>query len=660
MFICNFFCKEKNSLQRKKVVVFLCAMLFSSVSSPASELSFKVVPGAIFPFLSENDYYYPVGFNAFLDGGVNVNHYINIGASIGLFIMPKSNFTELRKGVSTTMTFIPFGARVEFVGYPGSRIELCGGLAAGVGLGINDTQEETKTLWAPWYKVYGDVMYRINPNFSLGLNVAWFDYQSTTFFGSPAMAGVSAGISAKFKFETEKMVHNVKAAVEQDGRIFPLLASLYKENPFGTVSIINNESAEIKNVKVSFKATDYTSSDMVCGTISKIFKGEIAQVPLVADFSERILQFSEAGDFPAEIVIEYELLGKKRRTVESVIISVHNRNQVTWIDPAVLSAYISPKSEQVLHLSKILSGLARGQLVSGMNRNLQFAMYIFEGMRLSGIECKADTSTPYASFHLDYDALDYIQYPFQTLLYKSGDVDDVGILFMALLEASNIEAGYIPLANDFIVLIDMKTPASKISSLMDGEDRAVILDDEVWIPVSMSTLREGFVNSWYNAVNELFLAAENGEDETCYILQDGWTIYPAASFHVSSATPESPLETLLISSVETNIARYNTAEYGPQLAAIQYQMNQTGVTVELLNKLGLTYVRAGMYSSAIQAYEKSAAMGSVAAMNNLGNIAIIQSRYADAKVWYEKVLAISPNNATAIKGLDRALGRLGD
>ncbi|MBP5751247.1 MAG: tetratricopeptide repeat protein, partial [Treponema sp.] len=82
------------------------------------------------------------------------------------------------------------------------------------------------------------------------------------------------------------------------------------------------------------------------------------------------------------------------------------------------------------------------------------------------------------------------------------------------------------------------------------------------------------------------------------------------------------------------------------------------ISVDLLNKLGLLYVRAGMYSSAIPVYERSAAMGSVSAMNNLGNIAVIQRRFDEGKLWYERALSLDPNNSTALRGLNRVLGQL--
>ena len=65
----------------------------------------------------------------------------------------------------------------------------------------------------------------------------------------------------------------------------------------------------------------------------------------------------------------------------------------------------------------------------------------------------------------------------------------------------------------------------------------------------------------------------------------------------------------------------------------------------------MLYVRAGLYDNAVAVYEISAKMGSVPAMNNLGNILSLQKKWKKAKEWYEKVLAVDPNNETARKNL---------
>ena len=641
-------------LNQKKVCLLALLMVLSSNVLFAYELTFKLAPGAFFPFLSQGQNFAPVGFSGFFDTGVNIKNVFNVGPEFGFFIVPKDNSSQLPEGAEPNITVVPVGVHAEGYWFPMSRMEVSAGLALGISMAMNGRV----TDYSPWGRVYGEAAFRINPSWSLGLEASFFTHQAYGIIGKPGIAGPSLGVSIKYRLDTEKITGKVNASISQDESVFPLMSKLYKENPFGTIYIENNESAEISNVKVYFHTENFTSSDLFCGEVGLIHKREVVEVPLVADFSDKIMMFSESGDIPGEIIVEYDLLGQKRKAVESVVVTVYNRNQVRWGDPNVIASYISTTSQEVLELSKYLVGIARNQLRSGLNRNMQFAMYLFEGIRLSNIECKPDNATPYATYHLDAEYLDYLQYPAQTLLYKSGDVDDVGILFMAMLESVGIGAGFIPMENDFIVLIDLKLDDSKVPTMFDGYDRVICMDGQAMIPVSMSTLREGFVNSWYNAVVEIMDAAENGGDASYYALADAWQFYPPATFDGGTSTGDKPVEAPLIAAVETDMSRYITTEFGPQIAAVQSQLATNGISVDLLNKLALLYVRAGMYSSAIPVYERSAAMGSVSAMNNLGNLATIQRRFEDAKLWYERALNLEPTNSTALKGLNRVLGQL--
>lgn len=641
-------------INRRKVCVFVMLLAVSSKMLFSYELTFKLTPGAFFPFVSSGQDFDTVAFSGFFDTGINLNNFLNVGAEFGFMMLPKQNSSQLPEGATPNIITVPVGLRLEGTWYLSSRMELDAGLALGVGMSMNGRYSD----YSPWGRAYVGTAFRINPQWSVGLEGSFFAYQSHALFGKPSIGGPSVGLSVKFKLDTKKITGKVNASIEQDESVFPLMSELYKETPFGSIYIENNESAEIRNVKVYFHTEDYTGSDLLCGEVEFIGKGNIEEVPLVADFNERIMMFSEAGDIPGEIIVEYEMLGQSRKSVESVVISVYNRNQMRWDDPNSIAAYIGPKAEAVRHFSSNLVGIGRNQLRSGLNRNLQFAIYLFEGIRLSGIECKEDNSTPYSSSHLDSEILDYIQYPYQTLLYKSGDVDDIGILFMAALESAGIHAGFIPLDDDFIVMVDLDMAESGISAAFDGKDRIIVMDGNVMVPVSMSTLREGFVNSWYNAVSEIREAADSGAEVTFYSVLDAWDYYPTASVPGVSATGEPPLESSLVAAAETDMSRYITTEFGPQIAAVQNQLATKGISVDLLNKLGLLYVRAGMYSSAIPVYERSAAMGSVSAMNNLGNIAVIQRRFDEGKLWYERALSLDPNNSTALRGLNRVLGQL--
>ena len=112
-------------------------------------------------------------------------------------------------------------------------------------------------------------------------------------------------------------------------------------------------------------------------------------------------------------------------------------------------------------------------------------------------------------------------------------------------------------------------------------------------------------------------------------------------------------EQTITDTVETDLVRYITAEFGPQITAILTKIKKEGASITLYNQLGMLYVRAGMYSNAIPVYQLAAKMGSIPAMNNLGNIASLQNNLEEAVKWYRKVLDLDPENATAKANLRR-------
>ncbi len=605
----------------------------------------------VFPFLTEgNQKYETLGYGGMLDTGVTLFNYLNLGTSAGFYAVPKQSSDKFGSTQAKNVFFVPFGLKAGGTYYPFSRIELRGALSAGASIAISGDALH----YQPWYKAEAVVGFRINPSFSVGLSASWLDYQFDSWFGNSLMQGLTAGLSLTYRLDTKKSSGSVSATAEFDDNVFPVLYTIYKEESFGTVYVSNDETAEIRNVRVSLRSDGYTASEIECGVIPTLPKHATQSLPLIADFSEAILNFTENGQIPAEVVIEYDLLGQKRTAVSQIIIPVYNRNQMRWADPAVLASYVSTSSQEVLEFSKYLVGVSRRYLRTGLNRNMQFAMYVFEGMRLAGIQLDSEPATPYDSYHLDASILDYIQYPYQTMLYKSGDKDDLGVLFMSLLQSVGIKSSFIATADDFIVIFNTEIKAERAANFFNSDERYVVLDEEnVWLPLSMKSLSEGFINSWYKAVEEINYATENEEDYYFVDIADAWTMYPPAGFTSSENVALEASEKTVSDAVETAIVRYITAEFGPQIAEVQKKIVEEGASVQLYNQLGMLYVRAGMYSSAIPVYQLAAKMGSIPAMNNLGNIASLQKNYQEALVWYKKVLELDPENATAKANLNR-------
>jgi tetratricopeptide (TPR) repeat protein len=119
-----------------------------------------------------------------------------------------------------------------------------------------------------------------------------------------------------------------------------------------------------------------------------------------------------------------------------------------------------------------------------------------------------------------------------------------------------------------------------------------------------------------------------------------------------------PSEKTLSSTVENVLSQYINQEFGPKISEVLHRIKTEGASPELYNQLGMLYVRAGLYQNAMAVYEVSANLGSISAMNNLGNLCTLQNDYNGALEWYKKVLELDPENATAKRNLERIAAEL--
>ncbi|MDR1046560.1 MAG: hypothetical protein LBL64_02190 [Treponema sp.] len=133
-------------------------------------------------------------------------------------------------------------------------------------------------------------------------------------------SGIYTGLTAQIVLETKSSRDGIGLEVVQDDGVYPLFLSLYQENPAATLVIRNDESAEIRNVRVSFRAGSYTVSEFPCGALAVIGKRRSAELPLYADFAPAILGFTEDGRILGEVLIRYTLLGKEREAVRSAVV----------------------------------------------------------------------------------------------------------------------------------------------------------------------------------------------------------------------------------------------------------------------------------------------------------------------------------------------------
>jgi tetratricopeptide (TPR) repeat protein len=458
------------------------------------------------------------------------------------------------------------------------------------------------------------------------------------------------GLTAQINFETKSGHGGIDVQVRQEEPVYPLFLALYQRNAAGQLTITNRENAEIRNVRVSFRAGNYTSSEFVCGTIPFIARGQGAEIPLYADFSPGILNFTENGRIVGEVVVRYQLLGRQRETVRSGSVQVYNRNMFSTDDMAALAAFVSPSSPEILEYTKYITGAARALRRTGLNQNMQFGMWIFEGLKAYGFQVETNDGQA--------ENAGEVQFPAQTLAYKSGKALDIGLLYAASLEAAGIRAAFIPLDGDFITALSLGINEAAAGMLFNGSDRILVVDDEVWIPLSMKSLNGGFMAAWTAAFAALNEALEAGEMIEFNIFDDSWAMYPPAPFPALGVRIIQPDQGAVNSGASAAINRYIADEIEPLVREAE-QAVRNSPSAAGYNRLGLLRMRAGRTAEAKTAFEQAAGMGSVAAMTNRGNAALNERNYTTAERWFRRALAAQPDNTAAIRGLEQSLANSG-
>lgn len=629
----------------KRTGTWILALLLFAAPLSAVDFTFTATPAVNISMQKEM----PLGFSGFLQADLNLFNFLTFGLEGNYTLFKPDGFTKpiqlFGGGVDLGLYFFPLSRIYTGIG---------GGFGANSGYVNVREANDVYNTYNPtglYYRGYADLGFRFTPDFILTLQGGYLSYIKKDF--SAFNNGFFGGVGIKINRSVGASKNRAKAvtvSLEQYGDIYPSYSRIYRDNECGVLTITNHESAEIRNVHIYFDADKYTSSVIECGSISRLNRGKSVDIPLFIDFSDAIMSFSENGLIPGNVTIEYQMLGQKRKIQQSVTLSVRNRNAFVWDDPAALSVFVSSETPEIQNFAKSVAGIARNELATAMNRNLQFTAAMFLALRCVGITYSEDKLTPYAEYHLG-GLEDSILYPMQTMECLSGDYDDFAILLMSCLESQGISCAYIATPDDFIVFVDLALSASAVGNHF-ADTESVLVDEEantVYMPLAMSHFEEGFTKTRIRGSELLKQIMNDEEGEYDFILlQDAWTVYKPVVYNVASANLSSLDSSYVASQLNTAIDNYILTDLNP----IVDRVKKTGDH----NKTGVALVRAKRYKEAKAEFSK---VNSIAALNNIANIYTIEQDYDNAMKTYQKVLAADPENKNAQTGLENLKNKLG-
>ena len=635
----------------KRVVVSLVFLLIAGlVLSAQVEASLRAEPRVMIPLATS----LPDGTDKFsVGGGLSLQTELSFPFSSLFFaeavldtgILPVKN-----AGLSLQTVSLGLGPGVRFS--PASRLLLKASAYGGAEVLLFDGSSTT----VPFVEPAVDMDFQISPSFNLGLGGGY-----RFLFGHGGTVLQAARVSLN-------LVYNLGAG-DSGARIdtnpslapvYPLYFTYYEDHPTGNISLTNMERDVLTDLQVSFYVPQYMDRPQRTDlTVNRLRSGAEVSLPLYALFSKDIFEVTEGLTVAGEVRIDYTWLGREFTRVEPVSVDVLNRNAMTWDDDRKAAAYVTANNPLVKSYSKNIAANVRSDDREVFDVNFRIGMGLFEALTLHGTGYVIDPASAYANLSENSSAIDFIQFPAETLAYQAGDCDDLSVLFNAMLEASGIGTAFITAPGHIYTAFDLGISMDRAEQIFADTGDLIEYEDSVWVPVEVTLVEQGFLEAWRVGAREW---RETEADGTAgfYPTQDAWEVFKPVEYNTGELVflpdPEEVMD-----AYGSAVDRLVYQDVTPIVRDLEARINRSGGSPAAYNRIGVVYAKYGLLDDAEPWFRRATggrpyASGEV----NLGNVAFLRGDYDSAADYYRRALEIDGENSRALLGLAKASFELED
>ena len=592
----------------KFAVAVLGSALLTIPLSADGDVLFSLYPHATVPLGSEkHSIEYGMGFGGSMAFKPIKYFSLNVFGDYMTLSLPNVKSISVLDGGAGASYHVPVSDRINInaglnIGaYRAQFNSTLSGITAGMNIGIS---------------------YKINPVVSVDMaaKVSHYAAGNTALLnGMSAVPGITVNLSEMFGKKT-----SIRMETKEVKPVFPVLYSWYETNPFGTITITNEEDAKIQDVRVSFYQPQYMGHPNVCGVIDQLGKGESLDVNLTAFFNEHMLEMTEKNDTQAIINIEYTCLGQKRNCEYAMVVPVYGRNNMSWSDDRRASVFVSSKDPAAMWFAKYIASIAHENMRNGVPDNIQYAMAIFDTLDQFGLNYVIDPSSAFED-NVGTESIDFLQFPYQTLMYRGGDCDDISILVCSLFEAIGINTAFITIPGHIYMAFDSGLYKREAVEQFGSLDNFIVHGSEVWVPLEITLTDEGFNKAWRVGAREWKVAERNGT-AALYKMRDSWQVYKPVNVPDAGASFTLPDPDIVAKIFSHSVDEWILREIEPKIQGYNAILAKRKDD-RIQNSLGALYARYGLFSQAEEQFRPLRRKGYMPAILNTANMYFAKKDY---------------------------------
>ncbi len=621
------------------------------VVGQSNEASLSVLPSLALPMgpkLSNGLLLYDMGYGGSVRG--------ELVPGFARFAFGRLSFdfeTLPLNGSSKSVSFAYGGADLGVSYRPVPRLEL----RALAGGGIYFAAAESGSVRNPYAEAGGEFMIRFTPTLAMNLGAK---YRYAPIPDDLLYQGVSAQLGLVYDLAGSRKGTDLRLEPNLTP-VFPLFYSYYDKNPFGMATVKNRENIPMENLKVSFYAKQYMDTPRAFATLKSLAPGATAELPVYGLFNDAIFRVTEGTKAAGEFTVEYWYLGKKMSQTIPVTLTVENRNAMTWDDDRKAAAFVTAKDPIVLGFSKTIASAVRSDVSApAISTEFRTALAIFQGLKTYGIGYATDPATPFAERSSSDTAIDFLQFPGQTLSYRAGDCDDLTVLYAALLEAVGIETALVTTPGHIFLAFNPALSPENAGRAFANQDDFAVIDGKTWIPVEITLVKDGFLKAWTVGASQ-FSSATAAGTAALYPVREAWKTYEPVGFAEAGTLVALPPAETLVAAYKAELERFSRAQIADRVASLERLIKAGKDADKNANRLGILYAQYGLLSDARSQFEFALKQsGLPQAQINMGNVEYLGGNYPEAKRRYQIALKALPFNSACLVGLARTQEALGD
>ncbi|MBQ0038923.1 MAG: hypothetical protein KBS64_00660 [Treponema sp.] len=383
------------------------------------------------------------------------------------------------------------------------------------------------------YGVEFNGYFNVSPSVSLG---GFVNYKKFNYSPDPFLESLTAGVVVRYNFTRGIMgTSRIQTEYYTFDPVFPVFFSQYDDIPFGSVTFRNGEKNRITDVDISIFIEKFMATPHVAAHYDSVEIGEEFEADITAFLNESILNQIIPSPSGARIIVSYSSLGSRKEYTKAVELQTLGRNNMSWDEDERAAAFVSGKDAAANKFANIVRILLKDRIdFTGRNKNEQYAKAMFAALKAYGINYVIDPASAFTD-NSGSSSIDFLQFPYQTILYHGGDCDDLTILNCSLLEALGIDTAFITVPGHIYMAFDSGYAASEANRVADG--MYIIQDGKVWIPVEITLCQDSYALSKSTGFREW---KKYPDDARLIPVKDAWKIYKPVSIPESDVDFEIP------------------------------------------------------------------------------------------------------------------------